>query len=35
VCYRNRLGRCDWMNLAWVRDEWRAVVGKEINVGFS
>ena len=23
------------MNLAWVRDEWRAVVGKEINVGFS
>jgi hypothetical protein len=26
---------CGLINLAWVRDMWRAVVGKEINVGFS
>ena len=35
MCYRNRLGRCDWVDLAWVREKLRAVVGKEMNVGFS
>jgi len=31
----NRMGRHDWINLTWDINKWRAVVGREINIGFS